>query len=118
MYLNGIALPKPMTYKLLDEPNQTVLRTLGNKLRVQFINYASTWELGYEKMYAEDNNILHDFFLSQYPGHTDTAPVLTIPALGVEADVFISVSERNLRHNNTLVEGYVFTLAEIDPKAA
>lgn len=115
MYIDDVELPLPLTYKVNDEPNQTVLRTLGNKVRVQFLSIARSWELGYEKMYVEDNDILHGMFLNQYPGHSDAAPVFRFPAMDVEGQVFITVSERALKYNGTLVEGYVFTIIEIDP---
>lgn len=117
VYINDVLIPKALTYREVPMPNQTVLRTLANVVRVQFQSIGRKWELGFGTQYVEDNQILHDIWEGQYPGHSDSAPVMSIPAKGVEdVEVFISVTERQLQHNNTIVEGYVFTIEEIYPR--
>jgi hypothetical protein len=117
IYIDDVLLPKAISYREVPMPNQTVLRTLANVVRVQFQSIGRKWEVGFGTQYVEENDILQAIWEGQYPGHSDNAPSMSIPSKGVEdVDVFISVTERNFLYNETIVEGYLFTIEEIRPR--
>lgn len=75
-----------------------------------FINNRRTWVVGWEKLKAADYDVIKALYMAQYT--TETVPIVQIPEYGITASMKLNISERNIRLNGEIIEGFSLTLKE------
>lgn len=112
--IGGIELSKYASIKDTLVPNWTILETMGGARRVDYVSVGRTWNIGWSLMYEEDHAVVRSLFLEQF---TDdfVAHQFEFEAEGIDVPVILVVSERDLKYNATMVNGFTLTVMEIDP---
>ena len=103
-------LPLYSTLKETTTPNETENITLDGTLYTDFVNNRRSWLVGWEKLKAADYDTIRALYNFQY--NHDAVPVVSIPEYGITAPMKLSISERNIRLNGEIIEGFSLTLKE------
>lgn len=108
--VNGTVLPLYATLKEDISPNETENITLDGTLFTDFINNRRAWVVGWEKLKAADYDTIRGLYMAQYT--TESIPIVQIPEYGITAPMKLNISDRNIRLNGEIIEGFSLTLKE------
>lgn len=108
--VNGTVLPLYSTLKEDVTPNETENVTLDGTLYTDFINNRRSWVVGWEKLKAADYDVIRALYMAQY--NTESVPIVQIVEYGISAPMKMNISDRNIRLNGEIIEGFSLTLKE------
>lgn len=108
--IDGVTLPLYKSLKEMINPNETDNTTLDGTLYTDFVNNRRSWLVGWEKLKAADYDTIRALYNAQYTN--EAYPVVQIPEYGVSAAMKINISDRNIRLNGEIIEGFSITLKE------
>lgn len=108
--VDSTTLPRYSTLKEVTTPNESENITLDGTLYTDFINNRRSWVVGWDKLKEADYAIIRALFDAQYT--TETIPIVEIPEYGITAPMKLSISDRNIRLNGEIIEGFSLTLKE------
>ena len=108
--VNGTVLPLYSTLKEDVTPNETENVTLDGTLYTDFINNRRAWVVGWEKLKAADYDVIRALYMAQY--NTESVPIVQIVEYGISAPMKMNISDRNIRLNGEIIEGFSLTLKE------
>lgn len=103
-------LPLYSTLKEQISPNETENITLDGTLYTDFVNNRRGWLVGWDKMKESDYSVIRALYNAQYT--TETVPIVQIPAYGITAPMKLNISDRDIRLNGEIIEGFTLTLKE------
>lgn len=110
LIIGGILIPKPSTFKRIDQPNETDRITLGGTLNTYFINKRREWVIGWKLIKEEDFQKLQTLFNEQYSQHT--YHVMQFDAYDIYAPVKLEFSDQNIKSNGSLIENFSMVIKE------
>lgn len=84
--------------------------TLDGTLYTDFTSNRRAWAVGWEKMKAADYDTVRALFNAQYA--TETIPIVQIPEYGITAPMKLVISDRDIRLNGEIIQGFTLTLKE------
>lgn len=108
--VDGTVLPLYSTLKETTTPNESENITLDGTLYTDFVNNRRSWVVGWEKLKADDYDTIRALYDAQYT--TETVPVVEIPEYGITAPMKLNISDRSIRLNGEIIEGFSLTLKE------
>lgn len=108
--VDGVTLPLYKTLREITTPNESEDVTLDGTLNTDFINNRRSWLVGWEKLKAEDYDTIRALYNAQYT--TESIPIVEIPEYDVTAPMKLNISERDIRLNGEIIEGFSLTLKE------
>ena len=110
MYLDGLRLPDYATLREITEPNIAKNVTLDGSLYVDFYNNRRKWELSWKLLKASEYDSIRAKYNLQFSSQTMLQFV--VDPLGLFVPVFISITDKNIKWNGQLIEGFSITLEE------
>lgn len=108
--INGTVLPLYKTLQEKLDPIESENITLDGTLYTDYINNRRSWIVGWEKLKAEDYQVIRNFYNAQYT--TETIPIVQLVEYGITAPMKMNISDRNIRLNGEIIEGVTITLKE------
>ena len=84
--------------------------TLDGTMYTDFNSNRRAWVVGWNKLKAADYDIIRALYNAQYS--TESIPVVEIPEYGVVAPMKLVISDRDIRLNGEIIEGFTLTLKE------
>ncbi len=108
--VGGTTLPLYSTLKEDVTPNESENITLDGTLYTDFINNRRSWQVGWDKLKEADYATIRALYDAQYS--TETIPIVEIPEYGITAPMKLAISDRNIRLNGEIIEGFSLTLKE------
>lgn len=103
-------LPLYSTLKETTTPNESENITLDGTLYTDFINNRRSWLVGWEKLKAADYDTIRALYNAQYT--SESVPIVQIPQYGITAPMKLNISDRDIRLNGEIIEGFSLTLKE------
>lgn len=103
-------LPLYSTLKETTTPNESENISLDGTLTTDFINNRRSWVVGWEKLKAEDYDVIRALYDAQYL--TESIPIVEIPEYDITAPMKLNISDRSIRLNGEIIEGFSLTLKE------
>lgn len=103
-------MPLYKTLKEITDPNETDNTTLDGTLYTDFVNNRRSWLVGWEKLKAVDYDTIRTLYNQQYSN--EAYHTVEIPEYGVTAAMKMNISDRNIRLNGEIIEGFSITLKE------
>lgn len=108
--ISGVALPLYSTLKEITTPNETDVTTLDGSLYTDFVNNRRSWAVGWQRLKSADYDVIRQLYNLQYS--EERYHVVQIPEYGVVMPMKINISDRNIRWNGEIMEGFSITLKE------
>lgn len=105
-----VELPLYKTLKEIVSPNETDNVTLDGTLYTDFVNNRRAWDVGWEKLKAADYDLVRALYNEQYS--YEAYHTFELPEYGITAPMKINISDRNIRLNGAIMEGFSITLKE------
>lgn len=105
-----VELPLYSSLKEIVDPNETENRTLDGTLYTDYVNNLRSWVVGWDKLKAADYDIIRNIYNQQY--QYEMNPKITLPEYGISTRMKMNISDRNIRLNGEIVEGFSITLKE------
>jgi hypothetical protein len=84
--------------------------TLDGTMYTDFTSNRRAWVVGWNKLKAEDYDTIRALYNAQYS--TESIPLVEIPEYGVTAPMKLVISDRDIRLNGEIIEGFTLTLKE------
>lgn len=84
--------------------------TLDGTMYTDFTSNRRAWVVGWNKLKAADYDTIRALYNAQYS--TESIPVVEIPEYGVTAPMKLVISDRDIRLNGEIIEGFTLTLKE------
>lgn len=100
-------------YSTLREQNSAIESenvTLDGTMYTDFTSNRRAWVVGWNKLKAEDYDTIRALYNAQYS--TESIPLVEIPEYGVTAPMKLVISDRDIRLNGEIIEGFTLTLKE------
>jgi hypothetical protein len=114
MFLGGRTVPKPSTFKLVNDSGATDVLTLAGVLYTDFRDRRRSWTVGWKNvLYQTDVQTIVEIWEEQFTNNA--YPILDFPAEGVYAPVKMEISDLNIKYNGVLAENFSVTLIEQNP---
>lgn len=110
--LSGGTVELPL-YKSLKEsvdPNETDNVTLDGTLYTDFVNNRRGWQVAWEKLKAADYDVVRALYNEQY--QYEAYHTYELPEYGITAPMKMNITDRNIRLNGEIIEGFSITLKE------
>lgn len=112
--IGGVTIPKPTTFVRRDDGNYSARRVIEGALKVDFRERLRSWTVGWNLILVDsDFQSIHDLWTAQFD--TRTFPTMVFTEYGINGEVFIEISDQNIRYNGILIESFSLTITEIDP---
>lgn len=108
--VDGTVLPLYSTLKESTTPTESENVTLDGTLYTDFTNNRRAWVVGWEKLKEADYDTIRALYNAQYA--TENIPLVEIPEYGITAPMKLNISDRNIRLNGEIIEGFSLTLKE------
>lgn len=105
-----VELPLYSTLKEIVNPNETDNETLDGTLYTDFVNNRRAWQVAWDKLKTADYDIIRAIYNQQYT--YEGYAKYTLPEFGVSTRMKMNISDRNIRLNGEIVEGFSITLKE------
>lgn len=105
-----VELPLYSSLKEMVDPNETDNTTLDGTLYTDFVNNRRSWMVGWEKLKAADYDTIRALYDEQY--QYEAYHTFVLPEYGISAPMKINISDRNIRLNGEIIEGFSITLKE------
>lgn len=84
--------------------------TLDGTMYTDFNSNRRAWVVGWNKLKADDYDVIRALYNAQYS--TESIPLVEIPEYGVTAPMKLVISDRDIRLNGEIIEGFTLTLKE------
>lgn len=84
--------------------------TLDGTMYTDFTSNRRAWVVGWNKLKAADYDTIRALYNAQYS--TESIPLVEIPEYGVTAPMKLVISDRDIRLNGEIIEGFTLTLKE------
>lgn len=110
LIIGGQLIPKPTTFKKITKPNETDRETLGGERYTDFVNTTRSWQIGWKYLKEEDFAIINTLFYKQY--ENETYHVMQFDAYSIYAPVKLEISDENIKHNGSIIEGFSMIIKE------
>lgn len=110
--LSGGTVELPL-YKSLKEtvdPNETDNVTLDGTLYTDFVNNRRGWQVAWDKLKAADYDVVRALYGEQY--QYEAYHTYELPEYGITAPMKMNITDRNIRLNGEIIEGFSITLKE------
>lgn len=110
--LSGGTVELPL-YKSLKEtvdPNETDNVTLDGTLYTDFVNNRRGWQVAWDKLKAADYDVVRALYGEQYT--YEAYHTYELPEYGITAPMKMNITDRNIRLNGEIIEGFSITLKE------
>lgn len=110
--LSGGTVELPL-YKSLKEtvdPNETDNVTLDGTLYTDFVNNRRGWQVAWDKLKAADYDVVRALYSEQY--QYEAYHTYELPEYGITAPMKMNITDRNIRLNGEIIEGFSITLKE------
>lgn len=108
--VGSTVLPLYSTLKEQISPNESESVTLDGTMYTDFVNNRRSWVVGWEKLKAADYDTIRQLYNDQYIN--EAIPVVEIPEYSITAPMKISISDRDIRLNGEIIEGFSIILKE------
>lgn len=108
--VDDTVLPLYATLREVTTPNETENITLDGTLYTDFVNNRRSWVVGWSKLKVEDYDTIRALYNAQYTN--ETVPIVEIPEYGITAPMKLSISDRDIRLNGEIIEGFSLTMKE------
>ena len=105
-----VELPLYKTLKEITDPNETDNLTLDGTLYTDFVNNRRGWQVGWEKLKAADYDTVRELYNLQY--QHEAYHTYELPEYGITAPMKMNITDRNIRLNGEIIEGFMITLKE------
>ena len=105
-----VELPLYKTLKETTDPNETDNVTLDGTLYTDFVNNRRGWQVGCEKLKAADYDVVRELYYLQY--QYEAYHTYELPEYGITAPMKMNITDRNIRLNGEIIEGFSITLKE------
>jgi len=105
-----VELPLYSTLTEQTDPQETDNTTLDGTLYTDFVNNRRAWRVGWDKLKASDYDIIRAIYNQQYT--YEGYAKYTIPEYEVSTQMKMNISDRNIRLNGEIIEGFSITLKE------
>lgn len=103
-------LPLYSTLKEQVDPIESENITLDGAMYTDFTSNRRAWAVGFDKMKAADYDIIRAIYNRQYA--TEAIPMVQLVEYGIIAPMKFVISDRNIRLNGAIIEGFTLTLKE------
>lgn len=84
--------------------------TLDGTMYTDFTSNRRAWVVGWNKLKAADYDTIRALYNAQYS--TESIPLVEIPEYGIVAPMKLVISDRDIRLNGEIIEGFTLTLKE------
>lgn len=84
--------------------------TLDGSMYTDFTSNRRAWAVGFEKLKAADYDTIRAIYNRQYLN--ETIPTVQLVEYGIVAPMKFVISDRNIRLNGEIIEGFTLTLKE------
>lgn len=108
--VNGTVLPLYSTLKEQISAIESENITLDGTLYTDFVNNRRAWSVGWEKLKAADYDTIRALYNAQYT--SESIPTVTLPEYSITAPMKLVISDRNIRLNGEIIEGFSIILKE------
>lgn len=108
--IDSTVLPLYSTLKEQSTPIESENVTLDGTMFTDFTSNRRAWVVGWEKLKAADYDTIRTLYNAQYTN--EAIPIVEIPEYGITAPMKIVISDRNIRLNGEIIEGFSITLKE------
>lgn len=107
---NTYELPLYKTLKEMVDPNETDNITLDGSLYTDFVNNRRGWNVGWDKLKAVDYDVVRSLYALQY--QFEAYNTFELPEYNITAPMKMNITDRNIRLNGEIIEGFAITLKE------
>lgn len=108
--VDSTVLPLYSTLKEQVSPIESEQVTLDGSMYTDFTANRRAWVVGWEKLKATDYDTIRALYNAQYAN--EAIPIVEIPEYGITAPMKLDISDRNIRLNGEIIEGFTLTLKE------
>lgn len=108
--VDSTVLPLYSTLKEQVSPIESEQVTLDGSMYTDFTANRRAWVVGWEKLKAADYDTIRALYNAQYAN--EAIPIVEIPEYGITAPMKLDISDRNIRLNGEIIEGFTLTLKE------
>lgn len=103
-------LPLYSTLKEQTDAIESENVTLNGTMFTDFTSNRRSWVVGWEKLKAADYDTIRAIYNRQYTN--EAIPTVVLPEYGISAAMKFTISDRNIRLNGEIIEGFTATLKE------
>lgn len=108
--IGSTVLPLYATLKEQTSAIESENVTLDGTMFTDFTSNRRAWAVGWEKLKSTDYETIRALYDAQYA--TESIPIVQIPEYGITAPMKIVISDRDIRLNGEIIEGFSITLKE------
>lgn len=108
--VDSTVLPLYSTLREQISPMESENVTLDGTMYTDFTSNRRAWVVGWEKLKAVDYDTIRALYNAQYA--SETIPIVEIPEYGITAPMKLVISDRDIRLNGEIIEGFTLTLKE------
>ena len=108
--IDSTVLPLYSTLKEQTSPIESENVTLDGTMYTDFTSNRRAWVVGWQKLKAADYQTIRALYDAQYTN--EDIPLVEIPEYGITAPMKIVISDRDIRLNGEIIEGFSITLKE------
>lgn len=105
-----VELPLYKSLKEIVDPNETDNVTLDGTLYTDFVNNRRGWQVAWEKLKAANYDVVRSLYDEQY--QYEAYHTFELPEYGITAPMKMNITDRNIRLNGEIIEGFSITLKE------
>ena len=105
-----VELPLYSSLKEIIDPNETDNVTLDGTLYTDFVNNRRSWQVAWEKLKAVNYDVVRSLYNEQY--QYEAYHTFELPEYGITAAMKMNITDRNIRLNGEIIEGFSITLKE------
>ena len=103
-------MPLYKSLKEMIDPNETDNVTLDGTLYTDFVNNRRGWQVAWDKLKAADYDVVRGLYNDQY--QFEAYHTYELPEYGITAPMKMNITDRNIRLNGEIIEGFSITLKE------
>lgn len=108
--LGTTELPLYSTLKEQIDPIDSENITLDGSMYTDFTSNRRAWQVGFDKLKAADYDIIRGIYNRQYVN--EAIPTVQLVEYGIIAPMKFVISDRNIRLNGEIIDGFTLTLKE------
>lgn len=108
--VDSTVLPLYSTLREIPTAIESENVTLDGSMYTDFTANRRAWAVGWEKLKAADYDTIRALYNAQYAN--EAIPIVEIPEYGITAPMKLVISERDIRLNGEIIQGFTLTLKE------
>lgn len=113
IYLDNMLLPDYAELIEIPQPNATRNETLDGSLYVDFMNNRRKWQISWNLLSSAEYQNIRAKYDKQFS--EQRMLTLSIPAINVYTNVYISINEKRIKYNGQYVKDCTIILEEQSP---